>query len=1014
MLNGVVMKIMVQVGGIKVEIDDLKTLVGEHGGFQNVNDGKLWPKVARGMGIDSSKCANAASSLKRIFQQRVLAEPVATSEQVPMASSILDRSVLAAKLLAKRKAAEAFTSVSVADICHLKSEINEEKHDASRSQFSLGGSVDFKLSSEACSQLSMQRLSASHQTKCDVESDDCNSAKLEDEMKPECASKVKKEKDDLKVRPKSCSESNMKSETDSTRGLFSTKEELRRDSNSSRNVKDGEPARRRSRRDADSLGQSDDIPEKKLSRDERKFRSILRQIELLEKKQRGPDATPATTPGDASPRRNGVWDNEADLASLTRRRKDLLKEELREKERERERLQDRERREKEKEREREKERKEKEQDSVSGKKRPASQPKDVHNQQLIDLNINANKKPKGPSKQTPSKTVVKVPGRKSSKLCDDRLQGPLAILREYKKAARKVFPCFPRVSSKNCGLSEDKSSMCSKKAHIFSSLASESNNRQSEEQGTGHGALWESEIAPERDPFRLNPHRRPEQKKIFPIVKRLLSQWMHESADSAPKDSRVCTIPEEPVGRNRSKIDDSARREDFNDVDKSSAKDPDCAGSFSSANVCGTGLSTEEHSRMSGWKSECDEVASEMVTKSLSSTSVGDELHSGLAEQSQICTRDTSHTSDHGHRATADTANLPAQNRHSDCKDLISLSPNHQLGGTDKSGHTECRGSPPLSPVSSDGVPSRNCSPGEPGSLDSCPRSADASGGHRKPSAQDKLQSSPRNRHTTAWDLTPIGDRSVHESRDFRDGKEGRDSRERRERDRDREREGRNSNREGTLSNASARDTSLHRDRQRDISPLTTPLRRRQSPPRPLFTGEIRERGMQSTEGGLSRESLRRERQVLAISASCRTRERQTVSSSTAVGRDRERFVSLNGVGEHLGRQTERPGKQWAADLVRTHSPCRSLDRGERGLVVSERMGLERGGQDRAVLGGGNGAARERSLSPRSKEALREMQVARERRAKGARIFDFVFNFGCIYPCASAAFVCNAIPLICF
>jgi hypothetical protein len=160
------------------------------------------------------------------------------------------------------------------------------------------------------------------------------------------------------------------------------------------------------------------------------------------------------------------------------------------------------------------------------------------------------------------------------------------------------------------------------------------------------------------------------------------------------------------------------------------------------------------------------------------------------------------------------------------------------------------------------------------------------------------------------------------------------------------------------------------------------------SPPRPPFIGDLREQGLQRVGEGLSRESVRRERQGLAGPVGlCRPVERPGVG--VGGGRDRERFALQNGVADLGARQGERlGGKQWGQDVSRTHSPGRGLERGERGLVMSERLGLERsgldrGGSDRGTTSAG-GVGRERSLSPRSKEALREMQLARERRAKGA------------------------------
>jgi hypothetical protein len=944
-----------------------------------VDDSKLWPTVARDMGIDSTKCASAASSLKRIFQQRILARPIIPADSQRISSSTVDRSTLAAKLLAKRKATEALASAVEMVARNVKIENSEVSKIVTgvNDQFGLCDSHEFKMTvMQPVSLTTEPKMPECDETEEKMGEDPDFEGRVEDE---EAAGIKMKRENDVRGRPRSVQDFNTKTETDSTRGLFSSKEESRsvRD-NGTRSIsnlgRDGDPGKRKSRRDGESPGPADDIPDRKLSREDRKFRSILRQIELLEKKQRGTDQLPGPSSGDASPRRPGSWENEVELSSLTRKRKDLLKEELREKERERERVQDRERKDK----DREKDRREKESDPSSAKKRPAVQAKDGNAQQSTDIGAGASKKAKGPSKQTPAKGL-KGHSRKSLK-SEELIRGPLAILREFKKASRKTFPCIPRVVGK-CPAVEEKPVSLSRKSRILSLVANDDDNSGHVKGSGAGGSQSEADVFPTPDSYRLNPNRRPEDKKIFPVMKRLLSKWMQEGGTTPETESRPCITTEadtsmvdEPAGSQMQGYVTSVEVHSSVDVEqKRETMETEEKGIVLSGNLPHRQkevLHVDEHIPCDQQepRSDIDEVADEKDSTVLDLQAEHVEAKAGPA-------RETNGT---GHRDISETAYVSVQNRRPISHEQVSGSSVLGVTGgkiTSGSGN-EYRISPPLSPVSSDGISSRNGSPTERGTMDIRPM--EVSGAHRRPASQEKPSSSPRNR-STAWDVVPSGDRSVHDSRESRDGREGRDSRE--SRDRDRDRDGRTSAREGILCHgASTRDTSLHRDRQRDISPSQSLRRRQSSPPRSLFTGELRERGLQLSEGGLSRESLRRERQgLVASSGSCRTIDRPGLASSASTGRDRDRFGSLNSAVEHGGRQAERPGaKLWGADLsARAHSPGRSLDRGERGLVLERN-----GGQDRGGAGGG-GPVRERSLSPRSKEALREMQVARERRAKG-------------------------------
>ena len=960
-------------GGVKFALEDLSSSVERHGGFQIVNDSKLWAAVAKDIGFDSVKFGSAGSTLKRIFQQRILAKAISHAEATTFSPSTVDRSALAAKLLAKRKATEALASASMSQV--IKSETSDEKGGITCPIQTGSGDSSCLISSEIDDQSSEQKSGVKNEydTEC------APSTKVDEDNKLGGV-KMKKECDS-KSKSKAVGDSATKSETESSK---SAKDDTRafRDnvgSKSSTNApREGESAKRRNRRDADGMGQLDDMPDRKLSRDERKFRSILRQIELLEKKQRGTDGVSATSSGDASPRRPGSWDNEIELASLTRRRKDLLKEELREKERDRDRTQDREKKEKEKEKDREKERKDKEQELVSsGKKRPAPQSRDSGTPQPIELNMSASKKPKGPLKQTPAKAATKIPGRRSSRFSDDRLQGPLVVLREYRRAARKAFPCLPRISATSSLPAENSGSssiMRSKKAHILSSVENEiDRDEQCPRKGTGMGALWESEVPSNLDPCRLNPHRKPKNKLIFPVMKRLLQKWTDEKIMTSADDS-LSVGAQQPVAETTlsGQVNCAlAGSDEPMDLDQDLEMDVDGTGSPSHSPAPGHACRDKTESarflplgQQEGLVFVADIVsASQERTEETKETNTEELQSEGKARDAGL----------QGHRPSADTAHSSSQNRRPNGQDRGS-------GGMSKSPFaTYQRSSPPLSPVSSTGLPSRHGSPGDRGAAESCSRAAEISASHRRPSSHETSVASPRSRHST-WDQAPASDRGSIENR------EGTESRERRDRDRDRDRDSRTSSREAVLSHTSGRDTSLHRDRQRESSPVAQSLRRRQvSPPRALFTGELRERGLQLSEGGLSRESLRRERQGLSTPASSRTTERLGLSTSGSIVRDRDRLSSLTASVELANRQVERSGsKHWAADLGRAISPSRSQDRGERGLIMSERLGLERaGGLDRGGLGGGNNPSRERSLSPRSKEALREMQVARERRAKG-------------------------------
>mmetsp|Transcript_39739 Transcript_39739/g.81374 ORF Transcript_39739/g.81374 Transcript_39739/m.81374 type:complete len:1709 (+) Transcript_39739:173-5299(+) len=132
--------------------------------------------------------------------------------------------------------------------------------------------------------------------------------------------------------------------------------------------------------------------------------------------------------------------------------------------------------------------------------------------------------------------------------------------------------------------------------------------------------------------------------------------------------------------------------------------------------------------------------------------------------------------------------------------------------------------------------------------------------------------------------------------------------------------------------------------------PLMTRRRMPSPPPRPLYTGEMRERGMNVAEGGLSRESLRREREDALL------RERDRFGPSPAgSGVDSPRSRAM------LDRPL--PVSQWDV-APRSRSP-RTMDRS----------------WERMPGGGGGSLGRDRSLSPRSKEVQREIQAARERRA---------------------------------
>jgi hypothetical protein len=609
----------------------------------------------------------------------------------------------------------------------------------------------------------------------------------------------------------------------------------------------------------------------------------------------------------------------------------------------------------------------------SGKKRPASQSRECNTPQPMDLNMSASKKPKGPSKQTPAKVVNKIPGRRSSKFCDERLQGPLVVLREYRKATRKTFPCLPRVLSKSTD-NPEKRTMCSKKAHVLTSVASECDDGRSSSVGCRtRGALWESELPVDLDPFRLNPHRRPQDKKIFPVMKRLLQQWTSERISSGAEDS-VCDSPQQPIVGGEKLSSDGRDVPDNVDMDQECEMDLDRpeSASPSASPVVESGEDKLAESVQSRQAVEPEVVPEKVLpSREVPEGSKVKDLRTTLSNESRA------RESDMGHRNLTEIAHLTSQNRRPICLD-------HGASLTTGKSRVanEPRSSPPLSPVSSTGIPSRNGSPVDRGGLTSSSRTVEASASHRRPSSHETPVASPRHRHN-AWDLTPSGDRGSHESREARESREGRESRERRDRDRDRDREVRNTSRESGPSHSSCRDTSLLRDRPRESSPVGQSLRRRLvSPPRALFTGELRERGLQLSEGGLSRESLRRERQGLSAPSNGRTNERVGLASAGGLGRDRDRLAAG---ADHISRQTERSGsKHWGTELARALSPGRSQDRGERGLVISERLGLERaGGQERGGLGSGNSISRERSLSPRSKEALREMQVARERRAKG-------------------------------
>jgi len=139
----------------------------------------------------------------------------------------------------------------------------------------------------------------------------------------------------------------------------------------------------------------------------------------------------------------------------------------------------------------------------------------------------------------------------------------------------------------------------------------------------------------------------------------------------------------------------------------------------------------------------------------------------------------------------------------------------------------------------------------------------------------------------------------------------------------------------------------------RRVEPSPPGMRRRVSPPpqRDMFGRDVREpRG----EAGLSRESLRREREEVM-----RERDRD---------RDRDRFGPFpGGMDSPRGRMPERspPRSGWDIGAPRSRSP-RAM---ERSL-----------GRDPVIPADG-GPPRDRSLSPRSKELQREMQAARERRA---------------------------------
>ncbi len=185
-----------------------------------------------------------------------------------------------------------------------------------------------------------------------------------------------------------------------------------------------------------------------------------------------------------------------------------------------------------------------------------------------------------------------------------------------------------------------------------------------------------------------------------------------------------------------------------------------------------------------------------------------------------------------------------------------------------------------------------------------------------------------------------------------------------RERDRDRDRD----DREDERSNA-IRNLPDMRDMRRDSPPPMMRRRSRSPMPRPLF-------GMDRGDNGLSRESLRRERERDDV---LRERERERFENVPPRGIDSPRLMDSP-------RRTDRAPERVMPERC---LPERSVpDRGlpERGMPERPISGWDVRGSPGRGLMNVVGRERERSLSPRSKEVQREIQAARERRlaVKGA------------------------------
>lgn len=197
--------------------------------------------------------------------------------------------------------------------------------------------------------------------------------------------------------------------------------------------------------------------------------------------------------------------------------------------------------------------------------------------------------------------------------------------------------------------------------------------------------------------------------------------------------------------------------------------------------------------------------------------------------------------------------------------------------------------------------------------------------------------------------------------------------------------------RDSERSNAIRNLPDMREIRRIEPSPPPMMARRRlpSPPPRGMFGPDMRERGMgerpmggggiggggmggggmggpgmgggMGGDGGLSRESLRREREEVLM-------------------RERDRFGPGPGPGPESPRSR--------AMMERGPPPMSAWDMGPRARSprAMDRSWERERERERGPPGGGASLGRDRSLSPRSKEVQREIQAARERRAgtKGA------------------------------